>query len=106
MIHTFSFTFRCGVEVRLWRAIMNHRKQFKTLTEEFAHLNINNVVPDEINRNLPPVPIPPRIVLEKSSSGSNCNSYDSTSGRTNSSCDDLTTGSDYESCNGGSLDEN
>lgn len=94
--------FRCGVEVRLWRAICKHRNQFKTMSDELAHQNINNTVED-INRNLPshhhrwshqPV--------EKSNSTSNCNSFESNTVHTTSSSDDVTTGSDeYESCNGG-----
>lgn len=82
--------------MRLWRSITNQRAQFRSLSDELA-----NYIED-FNRNITPIVVPPRIVLEKSSSGSNCTSFDSTN---NTSSDDYAACSDYESCNGGSLDD-
>ena len=91
---------RCGVEVKLWRAIKNHRKQHKTLTEELAFLNMNK--DDLINRNSYQCPMivceSPSPQLHHSGSGSNCNSFDSNSNHTASS-------EDYESCNGSNFDD-
>lgn len=95
--------FRCGVEVRLWRAIQSHRKQFKTITEEIAdcHLNHN----EDINRNnvksayqCPIITYEPSSPIRRSGSGSYCDSYDSNSNQTISS-------DDYESCNGGTASD-
>lgn len=49
------------------------------------------------------VPSPLSTTLQKSSSGSNCDSFDSN--HTTSSSDDIV-GSDYESCNGNYEDRN
>ncbi|XP_037046666.1 mitogen-activated protein kinase kinase kinase 15 isoform X3 [Bradysia coprophila] len=89
---------KCGIEVRIWRALQNHRNQFSSLTEELSAINR-----DDINHNQQQQP-QPRIVfqspspipVQKSGSDTNCNSYDSN--RTTSSDDVI--GSDYESCNG------
>ncbi|XP_037907858.1 mitogen-activated protein kinase kinase kinase 15 isoform X5 [Hermetia illucens] len=78
---------KCGVELRIWRLLTNHRLQFKNLTEELAHQNLNNV--EDLNQNcLPELLNSHHLNKSGSNSNSNCNSYDSS--------DDI----DYESCNG------
>lgn len=97
------FSIRCGVEVRLWRAIQNHRKQFKNITEDITYGRINHA--EDINRNninafpsCPTITYEPSSPIRRSASGSHTNSYDSTSKGTISS-------DDYESCNGGTASD-
>lgn len=89
---------KCGVEVKLWRAILNQRKPYLNVTEEFDAININNV--EHINRNqvqCPLINVSETTVasshIQNCNNNSNCNSYDSSSAHTTSS-------DDYESCNG------
>lgn len=90
---------KCGVEVRIWRALQNHRNQFSSLTEELSVISRDDInhnqqqpQPRIVFQSPSPIPIP----IQKSGSDTNCNSYDSN--RTTSSDDVI--GSDYESCNG------
>lgn len=100
--HTLSKS-RCGVEVRIWRSLVAHRRTYTCLADEFGQLGINTSDCDEdVNRNSQP----PRITFEspspqplKSGSNSKCNSIDLNSRTSSSSSSDVA--SDYESCNGG-----
>lgn len=108
--------YRCGVEVRIWRSLMAHRRQFTSITDEFGRLEINTSDnccidgsnDDDINRNIQQQQhqYPPRITFEspspqlpKSGSNSKCNSIDLNHRTSSSSSSDAP--SDYESCNGG-----
>lgn len=109
---------RCGAEVRIWRALLAHRRQFTSLADEFGALEINTSEnccigdsgggDDDINRNTQQQhQYPPRITFEspspqlpKSGSNSKCNSID-LNHRTSSSSSSSDAPSDYESCNGG-----
>lgn len=88
---------RCGVEVRIWRALRNHRNQFHSMADELAATSATNNR-DDINHNQPRIVFqsPSPTPIQKSGSETNCNSFDSN--HTTSS--DEVIGSDYESCNG------
>lgn len=89
---------KCGVEVKLWRALKNHRKQFSNIADDLGVSQINHN--EDINRNItqqcPIITYEPASPSHRSATGSNYNSYDSSSNPTSD---------DYESCNGGDCDD-
>ncbi|XP_055699496.1 mitogen-activated protein kinase kinase kinase 15 isoform X3 [Phlebotomus papatasi] len=72
---------RIGVEVKIWSALMNHRGAHTNITEEGAVVGTNCIENANQSRDLHF----DGLKVSKSSSNSNCNSFDS---------------DDYESCNG------
>lgn len=93
--------YRCGIEVKLWRAILDHRKQFTNSRIE-GSTEILNTTSDDVINNIMRCPI---ISVSEITSAAlsnanqnhennvNRNSYDSNSNHATSS-------DDYESCNG------
>lgn len=94
----FNFnSIRCGVEVKLWRAISEYRTQLRC-TDSTDTVVTGDGVPNHLMR-CPIISVSEMITTPSSNADQNCgnnvnsNSYDSNSNHATSS-------DDYESCNG------
>lgn len=96
ILFRFLLFVRCGVEVKLWRAILDHRKQFTNLRRVSADVNSNElsrrpVISVSESTTPPPPPSPSYAEKQFAHRNSHC---ETGATHTNNSSDD------YESCNG------